>query len=108
MKWVRELVMLVLTCAGGCATRPALPPPTYQEPTLPPWEAPPPAADPLDATFADGEWVSEPSVESGEPVDQGTDQDTGESEPGENSQTLDPPQLSDGNVADPSPVESPQ
>lgn len=63
--WGRALLALLVAGSTACggSQRPAeLPPPTYEQHELPPWEPePPPAApvDPLEGEF-EGEWADEP------------------------------------------------
>jgi hypothetical protein len=100
-------MVLALFLMGGCAPQRVFTPPKYQEPTLPPWEASPAEADPLDATLTQGEWVEEPSVESEEPTNDGTHPET-EPAPAQTSPATDPPRSLPGRDGDPSQVESPQ
>lgn len=53
------LTLLALACGGGAERPRHLPPPEYERPELPPWEAEQPS-DPLDGAILEGEWVEEP------------------------------------------------
>jgi len=60
--WGGGALLLLLLCACAGRSGPRLPPPQYEKPVLPDWEAPEPEPDPLDAIEADGEWVTEPGA----------------------------------------------
>lgn len=83
------LTLLALACGGGAERPRHLPPPEYERPELPPWEAEQPS-DPLDGAILEGEWVEEPP----------------EAEPPATAPTAEPP-AADPPAADPPAAESP-
>lgn len=61
---LRSATLFFLSVFGSaCASRPHLPPPTYEHPSLPAWEAPPPPVDPLDSIDESGDWAEAPAEE---------------------------------------------
>lgn len=65
------IATLLAVALFACQKQKVYPPPVYQRPSLPDWEAPLPEGDPLDTLDLSGEWVEEPSGLGGAaPVEQ--------------------------------------